>query len=398
MRRPRLTIRLEDQLIILVVVVIVAVTATVAGFTINRDRAALVLEMKAKAMGLANMVAISRADQILKKDYVALQQAVEEVRENEPNIAYIAILNAEGRIMARGTSRMVAESTCRSIEQALARDIDIGVGPRMESLSQLGGESFYDLVMPIQRSEGTIGAVRIGFSSERVQARIAEARDRYIILGAVFLCLGITGALFTGRILNSQITQFLTSRQGGAGGPSREAPVLREYLSEAGTRLQGFARKLSSEELYTLDKVASRLDTALDFEDALKLGADATGSIMKVQGLVLFLRDEASGELEARIGYNANGLISPEDLADIKVKAGRGEIWMAAEFGTSSLIDEPKPGSAIIAPLTGRDKTIGAIEVKHKISGQAFMARDRFLLELLAGLIATSLENVRHSH
>gem|GEM_PF-5885497 len=48
----------------------------------------------------------------------------------------------------------------------------------------------------------------------------------------------------------------------------------------------------------------------------------------KAQDLALFLRDKKTRELMAKVGYNANGPISPEDLADMEVGAGRGEVWM----------------------------------------------------------------------
>jgi GAF domain-containing protein len=116
---------------------------------------------------------------------------------------------------------------------------------------------------------------------------------------------------------------------------------------------------------------------------------------MKVSELVIFLKDEETKELKARMGYDISGSMSEEALADIKVEEGKGEVWMASEFGTSSLIDTPKPGSGIVSPLASKGKTVGVVEVRSRLSGEPFREKDQLFLELLGGLIATSIEKTQ---
>ncbi|MCK4649005.1 GAF domain-containing protein, partial [bacterium] len=147
--------------------------------------------------------------------------------------------------------------------------------------------------------------------------------------------------------------------------------------------------------LFALFKAAREIPTALSLKEALRLGAQIISDLMRVSELVIFLKDEKTKELKARMGYDISGPMSEEALADIKVEAGRGEVWMASEFGTSSPIDTPKSGSGIVSPLASKGKTIGAIEIRSRLSGEPFREKDQLLLELLGSLVATSIEKVQ---
>ncbi|MCK4648343.1 GAF domain-containing protein, partial [bacterium] len=148
-------------------------------------------------------------------------------------------------------------------------------------------------------------------------------------------------------------------------------------------------------DLFALFKAAREIPTALDLKEALRLSAQTISDIMKVSELVIFLKDEKAKGLKALIGYDASGPMSEEALADIKVEEGRGEVWMASEFGTPSLVDTPKPGSGIISPLVSKGKTVGVIEIRSRLSGEPFREKDQLLLELLGSLVATSIEKAQ---
>ncbi|MBU4560865.1 GAF domain-containing protein, partial [bacterium] len=152
---------------------------------------------------------------------------------------------------------------------------------------------------------------------------------------------------------------------------------------------------LSPQELFALFKAAREIPTVLSLKEALRLSAQTISDIMKVSELIIFLKSEKTRELKARMGYDMSGPMSEEALADIKVKEGRGEVWMASEFGTSSLVDTPKPGSGIVSPLVSKGKTIGVIEIRNRLSGESFQERDQLLLELLGSLVATSLDKAQ---
>ncbi|MBA7626795.1 hypothetical protein ES703_34251 [subsurface metagenome] len=208
------------------------------------------------------------------------------------------------------------------------------------------------------------------------------------------------GALVLGRLVNKQINEEIAARTA-----SREEPVpggeydlekeMKKYLPEYGERFDEAYKKLSPQDLFALFKAAREIPTALSLKEALGLSAQTISDIMKVSELVIFLRDEKTRKVRARMGYDMSGPMSKKTLADIKVEEGRGEVWMASEFGTSSLIDTPKPGSGIVSPLVSKEKTIGVVEIRSRLSGEPFGKKDQLLLELLGGLIATSIEKAQ---
>ncbi|GAH15503.1 unnamed protein product, partial [marine sediment metagenome] len=179
------------------------------------------------------------------------------------------------------------------------------------------------------------------------------------------------GALVLGRLLNKQISEELAARTA-----PREEPVpggeydlekeMKRYLPEYGERFDEAYKKLLPQDLFALFKAAREIPTALHLKETLRLSAQTISDIMKVSELIIFLKDEKARGLKARMGYDAQGPMSKETLEDIKVEKGRGEVWMASEFGTSSLINTPKPGSGIIFPLVSKGETVGVIEIRSR--------------------------------
>ncbi len=399
----KFALRLEDRLIILVVVLILAIMTAVTIVIIRHEQQGSELNLRVKAKAHSEILAISNVEQLLKKDYVALGSAVEEVIKRDPDIAYVAIYDEDGHTMARSRSAVLSEETFQSINRLLKESIKITLASKMEKIQIGKGEALYDTIVPIKVPElkiAPVGAVRIGFTTARIQEKANEIRNRSIMLTVIFVCLGMVGALILGKIMNKQISQEIAARTA-----SREEPVpggeydlekeLKKYLPEYGDRFDEAYKKLSPQDLFALFKAAREIPTALHLKEALRLSAQTISDLMKVSELIIFLHDEKTKELKARMGYDAQGSMSKEALEDIKVEEGRGEVWMASEFGTSSLIDTPKPGSGIVSPLASKGKTVGVIEVRNRLSGEPFREKDQLLLELLGGLIATSIEKAQ---
>ena len=399
----KFALRLEDKLIVLVVALIIIIMVAVTWVTIKREQQGMELAMRAKAKDHSEILAITNVEQLLKKDYVTLGSAVEEVIKRDPDIAYVAIYDEEGRTMARSRSSRLGEKAFQSIDKLLKGSIKITLASKIERIQVGEKETLYDTIVPIKVPElkaAPVGAVRIGFTTARIREKASEIRNQNIMLTTIFVVLGMIGALVMGRLLNKQISDLVAARTA-----PREVVVpgkgydlekeLKKYLPEYGERFDEAYKELSSQDLFALFKAAREIPTALSLKEALRLGAQIISDLMRVSELVIFLKDEKTKELKARMGYDISGPMSEEALADIKVEAGRGEVWMASEFGTSSPIDTPKSGSGIVSPLASKGKTIGAIEIRSRLSGEPFREKDQLLLELLGSLVATSIEKVQ---
>jgi len=402
--KKKFALRLEDKLIILVVALIIIIMTAVTWVTIRREQQGIELAMRAKAKDHSEILAISNVEQLLKKDYIALGSAVEEVIKRDPDIAYVAIYDEEGRTMARSRSTAISKEAFSSIDRLLKESIKITLASKMERIQVGKEETLYDTIIPIKVTglkAAPVGAVRIGFTTARIQEKAAEIRNQNIMLTAVFIVLGMIGALVMGRLLNKQINDLVAARTAPTqeelvpGGEYDLEKEMKKYLPEYGERFDEAYKKLSPQDLFALFKAAREIPTVLNLKEALKLSAQTISDIMKVSELIIFLRDEKTKELKARMGYDAQGPMNKETLANIKVEEGRGEVWMASEFGTSSLIDTPKPGSGIVSPLVSKGKTVGVIEIRSRLSGEPFREKDQLLLELLGSLVAASMEKAQ---
>ena len=402
--KKRFVLRLEDRLIILVIVLIISImTASTIAF-IKREQKGVEAELRNKTESHSEFLAMSNREHLLKRDYIALQSAVREAIKIDSDIAYIAIYDDEGHTMAKSRSAALSEEASSLINRLFKESVKLTLSSRTTRIPIGKEETLYDTIVPIKVPElkaAPVGAVRIGFTTARIREKATEIRNQNIMLTAVFVVLGMIGALVLGRLVNKQISEEIAARTA----PAREEVVpgeeydlgkeLKKYLPEYGERFDEAYKKLSPQDLFALFKAAREIPTALNLKEALKLSAQTISDIIKVSELIIFLRDEKTKELKARMGYDAQGPMSKETLENIKVEEGRGEVWMASEFGTSSLIDTPKPGSGIISPLVNKGKTMGVIEIRSQLSGEPFSEKDQLLLELLGSLVAASLDKAR---
>ncbi|MCG2677716.1 GAF domain-containing protein [bacterium] len=399
--KKKFALRLEDRLIILVVALIITIMIAVTIVTIKREQQGMELEIRNRVKAHSDFLATLTPEQLLKRDYIALQSVVDEVIKRDPDIAYVAIYDEDGRTLARCRSTTLSEKTFQSVDRLLKESIKITLASKIERIQIGGKEILYDTIVPIKVPElkvAPVGAVRIGFTTARIKEKAKDIRDQNIVLTVIFACLGMVGALVMGKMLNRQISEEIAARAAPVREevmPGREYDLEKGLKMEYGERFDEAYKKLSPQELFALFKAAREIPTVLSLKEALRLSAQTISDIMKVSELIIFLKGEKTRELKARMGYDMSGPMSEEALADIKVKEGRGEVWMASEFGTSSLIDTPKPGSGIVSPLVSKGKTIGVIEIRNRLSGESFQERDQLLLELLGSLVATSLDKAQ---
>ncbi|MCK4648342.1 hypothetical protein KAT51_02345, partial [bacterium] len=240
----KFALRLEDKLIILVVALIIIIMVAVTVVTVRREQQGMELDLRVKAKNNSEILAISNVEQLLKKDYLALGTAVEEVIKRDPDIAYVAIYDDEGCTMARSRSTTVSKESFSSIDRLLKASINITLASKMERVQVGKDETLYDTIIPIKVTglrAAPVGAVRIGFTTARIKEKAAEIRNENIKLTTVFVVLGMIGALVLGRLLNKQINEEIAARTA-----SREEPVpggeydlekeMKKYLPEYGER------------------------------------------------------------------------------------------------------------------------------------------------------------------
>ena len=162
------------------------------------------------------------------------------------------------------------------------------------------------------------------------------------------------------------------------------------------------ARPLEATELLSLLlEVSERLNSTLDLDELLRRVAELIKRAVDYEVFAILLLNEKAQELTIRfhIGH-------PQDaVRRLRIKVGEGVVGRVAAAGRSMLVNDVRRDPAYIAslpairselavPLIAKGKVIGVIDLESPFS-DFFTERHQSLLELLAGRIATAIENAR---
>ncbi|MBU4560685.1 hypothetical protein KKG20_00195, partial [bacterium] len=181
--KKKFALRLEDRLIILVVALIITIMIAVTIVTIKREQQGMELEIRNRVKAHSDFLATLTPEQLLKRDYIALQSVVDEVIKRDPDIAYVAIYDEDGRTLARCRSTTLSEKTFQSVDRLLKESIKITLASKIERIQIGEKEILYDTIVPIKVPElkvAPVGAVRIGFTTARIKEKAKDIRDQNI--------------------------------------------------------------------------------------------------------------------------------------------------------------------------------------------------------------------------
>ena len=217
MRRYSLVTRLGATFAGMILVVLVIVTA----FSCLRAKSALEGMLRNHGKMLLNTILNVAADHLVLHDSVYLRHYVEEVTAKEPVLSYVAILNADGSVVAH------SDHTREGEKAAEAGAPDRGAVPRKAG-DNFGREVTYkgsrvlELTSPVSIAGKSWGTVQIGINYREVDAILRGLAGSIMLLGAVILAATFAGArLFTGK-MTSDVNRLVESARKIAAGELRE--------------------------------------------------------------------------------------------------------------------------------------------------------------------------------
>jgi phosphoserine phosphatase RsbU/P len=161
-------------------------------------------------------------------------------------------------------------------------------------------------------------------------------------------------------------------------------------------------RPLEATELLTLLLEASeRLNSTLDLDELLARVAELVKRAVDYEVFAILLLNEKTQELSVHfnIGHPS------EAVRGLRIKVGEGVVGRAAGARRSVLVNDVRQDPAYIAslpairselavPLIVKGKVVGVMDLEAPWA-DFFTERHKSLLELLAGRIATAIENAR---
>lgn len=179
-------------------VVIVVLAAVVSGFPASRMAArTLMAESRKRVETLANNVALRAVEPMLSRNLLRLKDMVDESRTVDDDIDYAFILDNQGWVLAHTFHRGFP------VELKTANQADLLHGTPRIRLLDTGGETIYDIAVPILVGEAPLGTVRIGLSRTRIQNQVRHLVTAMAGLSGAALLAAILAAMF----FASQVTR-----------------------------------------------------------------------------------------------------------------------------------------------------------------------------------------------
>jgi hypothetical protein len=404
----------------------------------------LMEEQAGKIRVLPALIATANQESIIKSDLAALKSTLDQMIANTEGsgIQYIIIQDADGKIMTAVFHRTLIKAEQEQILNAIrmmiaprrrhggtasnGQDVSVDAGkltdaeraalgtsgaavnqqasvlppdqlPIIDAQSALAltvlDAAIIDHTMPINTGSIRFGGVRVGIRDDLTQSM----RRLRIVAFSTFFLIVLVGA---GTSLTVATTLDARAQKAAAG-------VVEAVRKEMETRIRQLEAEqhrkeeenpISPAEFLSLLDYARKISATLDYNEALHISVHTCLQVMNVRDCSIFVLDVTTNELVGRVGHDENGLMDEEEMARIRVPVGKGDIGAAAEFGTTTTIDTPRPGAAVVSALVARGRTIGVILVRNKLNGRPFIKKDQTLLRIFSGLLANSMENAAIYH
>lgn len=430
----------RNRLLSVVVAVAVLAAAVFVGFaelyllpTVNEERVQRIKIFPA-------VLAVTNQTAIMNSDLASLRASLTKIMASleGSDIRYLYVQDAEGKVMAEAfPSGMTADERKRlfeAIRQTAAIRIDVqGDGPALVDESKLTEEEraaltgtrsgqaqtsievpegllpvveraaskplpgtspiIIDHSVPIATGSLPFGGVRVGVADV---AGTGINRLRFfaysalvlLIIGAGLVSLWIAGGVDHG---------FGDEMSAKVEAVRKEMETRIRQLEFEHARREEENPITPSEFLALLD-FARKVGSSLDYNEVLTLGIHTCLQVLNVRDASIFVLDASGAELVGRIGHDENGIMPDEEMEKIRVPVGKGDIGSAAEFGTTTTIDTPRPGSGVVSALVSRGRTIGVVLVRNKLNGRPFIKKDQTIIRIFSGLLANGMENAAIVH
>jgi len=273
-------IRFKLTLIILTLIALTTISSTLVIISIMDNY--LLQSLVKRGTTIALSAATPAGFSILAKDRLALDNLVSKIKETQPDVAYMAIIDHKGIILAHNKVNLSGNQ----FEPIGGRIIEQGNDFRVQKIERAGLES-YEFTSPIQFANQKVGDVVVGLKSDFLLSARKAARNQTSWIAILALFLGAAGTLVLTKFLTAPIKRLaagvsqikagdseveikITSRD-ELGELTRSFNEMSKVILEQKESLQSYAENL--EESYT--SMVRILAAALDARDKYTLGHSA---------------------------------------------------------------------------------------------------------------------------
>jgi HD-GYP domain-containing protein (c-di-GMP phosphodiesterase class II) len=345
-------IRIKTSLFVLLL--LIATTFIFYVVTASIMKRNITNEIITRAESLSGNVALSAGYSFLSQDILGLDNIVFKIKESNPDIEYIAIVDTEMNILVHSDIKKSGEKFEPSEGLLFKKSQD---GIVIKEISGTGGK-FFELVSPIFFMNKYLGSVILGINKSVLFTVLGEAQKKIVVAFVVILFLGITSSVLLSSFLTRPIQELSSGvaelKEGKNRRPLRiysqdELGRLTESFNEMTALITDQRDRLSK---YSTDLEESYVSTvkvlaaAIDARDHYTLGHSTRVAQLSVAfGREIGLSQEELEELEIACLFHDVGKIKiPDSILLKKDKLNRseeGEMKRHPEYGTEILSKAP---------------------------------------------------------
>lgn len=259
---------------------------------------------------------------ILADDRLALDNLVAKIKESQPDVAYMSIVDRKGNILAHNQLSAVG----KTFEDLPGRGIQKNPNFRVEKIHR-DGFLCYEVKVPIRFADKPVGKVIVGMKLNALISTKHAARNKMIGIAVLALAFGTAGTLFLASFLTAPIKRLAAGfAQVKSGKEQVEVPVTaRDELGALTRSFNEMSRTIQAQK-NSLETYAQNLEesyaamvrilaAALDARDNYTLGHSARVAWLSLQiGKKLGLSRRELKELEMACFLHDIGKIKVPDM------------------------------------------------------------------------------------
>ena len=163
-------------------------------------------EIDKRCKVLAKIVSDKTLTPMVYDDFVGLYSILDEIKQSDPSISYIFLLNNSNKLIAQ-TYDIKLPQELLSVNSLKSGEYNI----KVISTSNFEYPVIRDIAYPILNGE--VGTVRLGIVEEHIQQEMMEATKNLVIMIVAFLVFGLAGAMFFSYIITSPIKKISQKAQ-----------------------------------------------------------------------------------------------------------------------------------------------------------------------------------------
>ncbi|RME05684.1 MAG: HAMP domain-containing protein [Anaerolineae bacterium] len=365
--------------------------------------------LEERGVAIARYVAARSADMVLTDDTFGLYQLVRDTLENNLDVRYVFILDAQGQPLVYSFPQTVPPALLR------LNPVPAGESHRLQPFDSDEGRML-DIAVSIL--DGRAGVVRLGFSLQRLQAEVWRATWELLGITALALVIASAIALFLTRVLTQPVLDLVsvTRRLEEGDLTARARPFMRDEVGELAQAFNAMADSLQAShqklvqrvrELVILNAIANAISSTLDLREMLQAALARVLSELDLQAGWVFLEDVNSPnglQLAAQSGLSQAFARqeATRELGDCVcahvLHAGRPMVVddicnQCRRLDRQLVLGEGLTCHASV-PLVSRNRVIGVLNVASR-DARPFSEEDLALLDSIGRQIGVAAENAR---